>query len=121
MSPTGAWEPRVTFPNMSILQIEPLRVFLTISPLTLHYFAVFCIMPRRRRMRSKELRGLRLQKRLTQTEVAKKMGVSQAYYSQIERGDRPTELVEAAKVVNTMRTRTDRTAGGDRKAGRQKG
>jgi transcriptional regulator with XRE-family HTH domain len=71
-------------------------------------------------MRARELRDLRLQKRLTQTEVAKKMGVSQAYFSQIERGERPSEVVDAAKVINTMRTRSDRTAGGERKAGRQK-
>lgn len=66
------------------------------------------------------LRELRLEKRLTQTDVAKKMGVSQGYYSAVERGDKPREVPEAMKTVNTMRTRTDRTDGGDKKAGRSK-
>ncbi|MGH9773234.1 MAG: helix-turn-helix domain-containing protein [Candidatus Acidiferrales bacterium] len=34
------------------------------------------------------LRSLRLQKRLTQEEVAGKLKVSQSYYSAIERGDK---------------------------------
>lgn len=71
-------------------------------------------------MRASELRALRLQKRLTQEEVAKKFRVSQGYYSAIERGRKPGEITEAAKIVNTMRTRTDRTNGGGKKAGREK-
>jgi transcriptional regulator with XRE-family HTH domain len=63
---------------------------------------------------------MRLDKRLTQEEVAKKFGVSQSYYSQVERGEKPREVREAEKVVNRMRTRTDRTDGGDKKAGRAK-
>jgi transcriptional regulator with XRE-family HTH domain len=70
--------------------------------------------------RAQDLRALRLQKRLTQEEVAKKFKVSQAYYSALERGGKPTEVPEALKVVNRMRTRTDRTDGGGKKAGRQK-
>jgi transcriptional regulator with XRE-family HTH domain len=64
---------------------------------------------------------MRLEKRLTQTEVTERLKVSQAYYSTIEQGKRPGEVTEAMKVVNKMRTRGDRTAGGEQKAGRQKG
>ena len=71
-------------------------------------------------MRAKELRSLRLEKRLTQEEVAKKFKVSQGYYSAIEQGRKPTEVAEAAKIVSKMRTRTNRTHGGSRKAGREK-
>jgi transcriptional regulator with XRE-family HTH domain len=67
------------------------------------------------------LREMRLDKRLTQGEVADKMKVSQSYYSQIERGAKPGELETAVQSVNRMRTRTDRTEGGAQKAGRQKG
>jgi transcriptional regulator with XRE-family HTH domain len=66
------------------------------------------------------LRDIRLEKRLTQTEVAAKMKVSQAYYSAIERGQRPGEVESAMKSVSRMRLRTDRTAGGGQKAGREK-
>lgn len=67
------------------------------------------------------LRSMRLDKRLTQAEVAEKMKVSQAYYSQIERGQKPSDVPQAMKEVNKMRTRSDRTGGGEQKAGRQKG
>jgi transcriptional regulator with XRE-family HTH domain len=70
--------------------------------------------------RASDLRALRLEKRLTQEEVAEKFGVSQSYYSAVERGKKPGELTEALKVVNRMRTRTDRTDGGGKKAGREK-
>lgn len=70
-------------------------------------------------MRPRELRLLRLNKRLTQEDVAKKLKVSQAHYSQIERGQKPKEILEAAEIVNRMRARTDRTSGGTKKAGRE--
>jgi transcriptional regulator with XRE-family HTH domain len=70
--------------------------------------------------RADDLRSLRLQKRLTQTEVADKFKVSQSYYSAIERGKKPSEIKAAEQVVNRMRTRTDRTDGGSTKAGREK-
>jgi transcriptional regulator with XRE-family HTH domain len=67
------------------------------------------------------LRALRLEKRLTQDDVARKLKVSQSYYSPIERGLKPAaEVEEAIKVVARMRLRTDRTAGGRKKAGREK-
>jgi transcriptional regulator with XRE-family HTH domain len=66
------------------------------------------------------LREMRLEKRLTQEEVARKFKVSQGYYSAIERGEKPREIAEAQKVVSGMRTRTDRTDGGGQKAGRRK-
>lgn len=93
------------------------------------YFVLFCIsaewMPRRNgekaiSKRADDLRAVRLDKRLTQEEVAEKFKVSQGYYSSIERGQKPNEIAEALKVVNRMRTRTDRTDGGGHKAGRQK-
>jgi transcriptional regulator with XRE-family HTH domain len=71
-------------------------------------------------MRASELRALRLEKRLTQANVAKKFKVSQSYYSAVERGEKPSEIATAAQVVNRMRTRTNRTEGGGQKAGREK-
>jgi transcriptional regulator with XRE-family HTH domain len=70
--------------------------------------------------RADDLRALRLQKRLTQEEVANKFNVSQSYYSSIENGKKPREITAAEQVVNRMRTRTDRTDGGSTKAGRAK-
>lgn len=67
-----------------------------------------------------ELRELRLQKRLTQAEVAKKLKVSQSYYSQVERGEKRDEIFDAMQAVNLMSKKTGRTVGGDRKAGRSK-
>ncbi len=66
------------------------------------------------------LRTLRLQKRLTQEEVADRLRVSQSYYSAVERGRKPAEVPAAMKAVNVMRRRMDRTAGGIKKAGREK-
>lgn len=70
--------------------------------------------------RADDLRALRLDKRLTQTEAAKKFGVSQAYWSQIENGQKPREILAAKETISHMRARTDRTAGGGDKAGRKK-
>ena len=67
------------------------------------------------------LREMRLDKRLTQSEVAAKLKVSQSYYSAIERGTKPGEVDVAMKSINRMRAKTDRTEGGSHKAGRQKG
>jgi len=66
------------------------------------------------------IREMRLDKRLTQTDVANKMKISQASYSQIERGEKPRAVEEAVETINRMRTRTDRTDGGSEKAGRVK-
>jgi transcriptional regulator with XRE-family HTH domain len=66
------------------------------------------------------LRALRLQKRLTQEEVADRLRVSQSYYSAVERGRKPADVSAAMKTVNVMRRRMDRTAGGIKKAGREK-
>ena len=70
--------------------------------------------------RADDLRELRLQKRLTQEEVAAKLKVSQSYYSSIEAGRKPGEIAPAEQVVSGMRLRTNRTEGGGQKAGRQK-
>jgi transcriptional regulator with XRE-family HTH domain len=70
--------------------------------------------------RATDLRALRLEKRLTQEEVAKKFKVSQSYYSAVERGQKAGEISNALQVVNRMRTRSDRTDGGTKKAGREK-
>ena len=67
------------------------------------------------------VRELRLNKRLTQAEVAAKMRISQGSYSAIERGEKPRAVEEALTTINRMRTRTDRTDGGSEKAGRRKG
>ena len=66
------------------------------------------------------LKDMRLDKRRTQAEVAEKMKVSQAYYSAVERGQKPGEVTQAMQVINRMRFRGDRTGGGEQKAGRQK-
>lgn len=66
------------------------------------------------------VRELRLNKRLTQAEVAAKMRISQGSYSAIERGEKPRAVDEALATINRMRTRTDRTDGGAEKAGRLK-
>ena len=66
------------------------------------------------------VRDLRLNKRLTQEEVATKMKISQASYSAIERGEKSRAVEEALATINRMRTRTDRTDGGAEKAGRLK-
>ncbi len=66
------------------------------------------------------LKAMRLEKRLTQAEVAAKMKVSQSYYSGIEQGNKPGEVAEAMQLVNRMRFRGDRTLGGTQKAGRRK-
>ena len=69
----------------------------------------------------KILRDLRIERRLTQQEVAAKLKVSQSYYSSIERGQKPSEIPVAIKVVSGMRKRISaRTAGGDEKVGRLK-
>ena len=70
--------------------------------------------------KAETLREMRLQKRLTQAEVAERLRVSQGYYSAIEQGKKPSELSEAMKLISKMRLRGDRTDGGEQKAGRQK-
>lgn len=70
--------------------------------------------------KGKMVREMRLDKRLTQEEVAAAMKISQASYSAIERGEKPRAVEEAMMAVNRMRTRTDRTDGGADKAGRLK-
>jgi DNA-binding XRE family transcriptional regulator len=65
------------------------------------------------------LRTLRLDKRLTQEQVAAKLKVSRSYYSDIERGARPRDIPQALRTVSRMRTRTDRTDGGTVKVGRE--
>jgi transcriptional regulator with XRE-family HTH domain len=66
------------------------------------------------------VRELRLNKRLTQEEVAAKMRISQGSYSAIERGEKPRAVDEALATISGMRRRTDRTDGGAEKAGRLK-
>lgn len=66
------------------------------------------------------LKDMRLQKRLTQADVAERLKVSQAYYSNVEQGKKPGDIDEAMKLVSSMRKRGDRTAGGEQKVGRQK-
>lgn len=66
------------------------------------------------------MRTLRLDKRLTQGQVAKEMRISQALYSTIELGNKPRAADEAFMAINRMRARTDRTDGGTKKTGRLK-
>ena len=70
--------------------------------------------------RVEDLRSIRLDKRLTQEEVAAKLKVSQSYYSAIERGKKPGDIPAAIGAVAGMRKRMDRTVGGGQKTGRKK-
>jgi transcriptional regulator with XRE-family HTH domain len=70
--------------------------------------------------KSELVRKMRLDKRLTQEEVAAKMKISQASYSAVERGKKQRAVTEAMATINRMRTRADRTDGGSEKAGRLK-
>lgn len=71
--------------------------------------------------RERDLRRLRLDKRLTQADAAVEYGVSQGYWSQIENGLKPREVGPALRLINRMRSRTShRTEGGAKKAGRVK-
>lgn len=63
---------------------------------------------------------MRLEKRLTQADVAQRLKVSQSHYSAVERGEKSSEVAEAMKLVSTMRLRGNRTGGGEQKAGRRK-
>jgi len=67
---------------------------------------------------SEILRQLRLDKHLSQAQVANKMNISQALYSMIETGKRPELLKDGIRVVNGMRLRSDRTLGGIMRVGR---
>ena len=69
---------------------------------------------------ARTLRNVRLEKGLTQDEVARKMGISQSLYSTIERGMNRPAFSEAVEVVAGMRRRTTRTPGGTEKVGRVK-
>ena len=69
--------------------------------------------------KAETLRAMRLEKRLTQTDVADRLKVSQSHYSAVERGEKSNEVAEAMKLVNTMRFRGNRTGGGEQKAGRR--
>lgn len=66
------------------------------------------------------LRQMRLEKNLSQAEVAKKMKISPATYGNAERGIAPAWVDLAIKTVSGMRARTDRTAGGKKKVGWKK-
>jgi DNA-binding XRE family transcriptional regulator len=85
-----------------------------------HHPVSFCIRGETVPTKVQLARDIRLDKRLTQGEVAEAMGISQASYSAIERGEKPRGADEAIKTISRMRTRTDRTDGGSEKAGRLK-
>ena len=64
------------------------------------------------------LRQMRLDKHLSQAQVAQRMNISQPLYSMIESGRRPELLKDVIRVVNGMRLRSDRTLGGAMRVGR---
>jgi predicted transcriptional regulator len=64
------------------------------------------------------LREMRLEKRLTQADVARKGRVSASYYSQVERGKKPSDTEVFMLLVSHMRSTRKRTAGGDERVGR---
>jgi transcriptional regulator with XRE-family HTH domain len=70
--------------------------------------------------KAQTLREMRIDKRLTQQDVASKAKVSPSYYSQIERGLKPSETSDMMKIVSRMKGTRQRTAGGTVRAGRDK-
>lgn len=66
------------------------------------------------------LRKNRIDKRLTQADVAKKAKVSASYYGLVERGERPGEIPEMISIVNRMKGTRSRTLGGTTRTGRAK-
>jgi transcriptional regulator with XRE-family HTH domain len=70
--------------------------------------------------KAQTLREMRIDKRLTQQDVAKKAKVSPSYYSQVERGLKPSETAEMMLAVNRMKGTKNRTSGGTVRAGRDK-
>jgi transcriptional regulator with XRE-family HTH domain len=66
------------------------------------------------------LRKNRIDKRLTQSDVAKKAKVSPSYYGLVERGERPGEIPQMMAVVNRMKGTRSRTLGGSVRVGRSK-
>jgi transcriptional regulator with XRE-family HTH domain len=50
----------------------------------------------------KYIKEARKRKRLTQTSVAEKLGVTQSYYSRIENGDRDVDLAVAFEICNVL-------------------
>ena len=68
--------------------------------------------------KTRTLREMRLEKRLTQADVARKGRVSPSYYSQIERGMKPSDTDEFMLLVSHMRSTRKRTAGGGERVGR---
>ena len=51
-----------------------------------------------------KLRNLRIEKRLTQAELAEKLGVDQTYISKIEGLQRRVDVIELRKICNAMQT-----------------
>ncbi len=63
---------------------------------------------------------MRLDKHLSQAEVANAMKISQTTYSKIELGKNSGGVEDAILKINRMRYRAGRTDGGTEKAGRLK-
>ena len=49
------------------------------------------------------IREAREKRKLNQTDVAQVLGITQAYYSMIERGERDVDLVLAMKICSVLR------------------
>ncbi len=63
-------------------------------------------------------RGIRLRKRYTQGEIAEQYGVSQAYISALENGEKQGELKSYIDFLSERRGKqSKRTKGGTKKAG----
>ncbi len=73
-------------------------------------------------MASKEeiLKDMRIEKRLSQKEVAKKLRIPQYKYSEIERGLNKPAVDEALKQVNNMRSTRSRPESGPDRVGKRK-
>ena len=48
------------------------------------------------------IRAARVKKKLSQCDVAQMVGITQAYYSLIERGEREVDLVLSLKICNAL-------------------
>ncbi len=66
------------------------------------------------------LRQNRIEKRLTQDDVARKAKVSPSYYGLVERGERAGDVADFMAIVNRMKGTRSRTLGGGERAGRKK-
>jgi len=55
---------------------------------------------------SKKLKSLRLERNLTQLELAKKSGINVNYYSKVERGEATPSIVTFGKMLKALKVKS---------------